>query len=105
MSFSRINRRSQTTSLEPWGSIVCPPECLDRLQNRVTGPTVAEMRTKLAALYTRVFVAHDPGLPVELGSEAPVPLRDRYVVPDVYEDRVDSRASSAQRPRSTTGVR
>jgi hypothetical protein len=43
------------------------------------------MRAKLGALYTRVFVAHDPGLPVDLGNKVPVPLRDRYVIPDVYE--------------------
>ncbi len=84
----------------PWVQLFCPPEGVSRLQNRVTGPTVAELRAKLGALYTRVFVAHDPGLPVELGSKAPVPLRDRYVLPDVYEDRVDSRASSAEPTRS-----
>jgi hypothetical protein len=86
----------------PWAQLFCPLEGLSRLQNRVTGPTVAEMRAKLGALYTRVFVAHDPGLSVELGSKASVPLRDRYVLPDVYEDRVDSRASSTEPPRSAT---
>jgi NACHT domain len=86
----------------PWVQLFCPPEGLGRLQNRVTGPTVAEMRAKLGVLYTRVFVAHDPGLPVELGSKASVPLRDRYVLPDVYENRVDSRTSSAEPPQSAT---
>ena len=55
----------------PWVQLFCPPDGLSRLQNRVTGPTVAEMRAKLAALYTRVFMAHDPGLPVELGAKPP----------------------------------
>jgi len=55
------------------------------------------MRSKLALLYTRVFTAHDPGLLVELGSREPVPLRDRYVVPDIYEDRVESRQVEATR--------
>jgi len=86
----------------PWVQLFCPPDGLSRLQNRVTGPTVAEMRAKLAALYTRVFMAHDPGLPVELGGKAPIPLRDRYVLPDVYENRVDSRTSSAEPPQSST---
>lgn len=85
-----------------WVQVFCPPEGLNRLLNRTTGPTVAEMRAKLGALYTRVFVAHDPGLPVDLGSRVPVPLRDRYVIPDVYEDRVDSRALSAEPPRAAT---
>jgi hypothetical protein len=85
----------------PWVQLFCPPDGLSRLQNRVTGPTVAEMRAKLATLYTRVFAAHDPGLPVDLGGKAPIPLRDRYVLPDVYENRVDSRTSSAEPPQST----
>lgn len=47
-------------------------------------------------------MVHDPGLPVELSSKAPVPLRDRYVLPDAYEDRIDSRALSAEPPQFAT---
>jgi hypothetical protein len=83
-----------------WARLFCPSESIDALQRRATGPAVAQMRSKLAVLYTRVFAAHDPGLSVELGSRAPVPLRDRYVVPDIYEDRVESRQVEA--PRTTT---
>jgi hypothetical protein len=83
----------------PCAEMFFPPEALEALRNRITGPTVAELRTKLANLYTRVFAAHDPGLPVELGSKSPIPLRDRYVLPDVYEDRIDSRVMNAEAPR------
>jgi len=80
-----------------WAQHFCPARSLDSLQNRATGPTVAEMRSKLAILYTRVFAAHDPGLSVELGSKAHVPLQDRYVVPDIYEDRIENRTVEPSR--------
>jgi hypothetical protein len=83
-----------------WARLFCPPESIDSLQRRATGPEVAQMRSKLAILYTRVFTAHDPGLSVELGSRNPIPLRDRYVVPDIYEHRVESR--QVETPRTTT---
>lgn len=83
-----------------WVELFCSPEGLNRLGSRITGPTVAEMRLKLGSLYARVFVAHDPGLPVELGSTAPVSLRSRYVLPDVYEDRIDTRMAAAEPSRS-----
>ena len=83
-----------------WARLFCPPESIDSLQKRATGPEVAQMRSKLAILYTRVFTAHDPGLSVELGSRNPIPLRDRYVVPDIYEDRAETR--QVETPRTTT---
>jgi hypothetical protein len=66
------------------------------LRNHITGPEVAELRARLGTLYTRVFAAHDPGLPVELGAKTGTPLRDRYVLPDVYEDRLDSGPIAAE---------
>ncbi len=84
----------------PHAEMFCPPEALEALRNRITGPTVAELRTKLGSLYARVFVAHDPGLPVELGSKDPTPLRDRYVLPDIYEDRIDSRTMGTEKPQT-----
>jgi hypothetical protein len=84
----------------PHAEMFCPPEALEALRNRITGPTVAELRKKLGSLYTRVFVAHDPGLPVELGSKDPTPLRDRYVLPDIYEDRIDSRTMGTEKSQT-----
>ena len=80
--------------------LFCPAEALATLQSRITGPVVAELRTKLRSLYTRVFVAHDPGLPVELGSKDPTPLQDRYVLPDIYEDRIESRTIGTDKPQT-----
>ncbi len=81
-----------------WAQHFCPPRSLDSLQNRATGPAVAEMRSKLTILYTRIFAAHDLGLSVELGRKAHVPLQDRYVVPDIYEDRIENRTIEPSRP-------
>ena len=74
----------------------CPPEAIEVLRNHITGPEVAELRARLGTLYTRIFAAHDPGLPVELGAKTATPLRDRYVLPDVYEDRLDSGPMDAE---------
>jgi hypothetical protein len=84
----------------PHAEMFCPPEALEALRNRITGPTVAELRTLLENLYTRVFAAHDPGLPVELGSNNPTSLRDRYVLPDIYEDRIDSRTKGTEKSQT-----
>jgi hypothetical protein len=74
----------------------CPPGAIGVLRSHITGPEVAELRARLGTLYTRVFAAHDPGLPVELGARTATPLRDRYVLPDVYEDRLDSGPIAAE---------
>jgi hypothetical protein len=78
----------------------CPPEAIGALRNHITGPEVANLRVRLGTLYTRIFAAHDPGLPVELGAKTATPLRDRYVLPDVYEDRLDSGPIAAEIPQS-----
>lgn len=74
----------------------CPPEVIGALRNHVSGPEVAALRGRLGTLYTRIFAAHDPGLPVELGAKTVTPLRDRYVLPDIYEDRLDSGPIAAE---------
>jgi hypothetical protein len=74
----------------------CQPEAIGALHNHISGPAVAELRARLGTLYTRIFAAHDPGLPVELGAKTATPLRDRYVLPDVYEDRLDSGPIAAE---------
>jgi len=74
----------------------CPHVAIGALRNHIAGPEVAELRARLGTLYTRIFTAHDPGLPVELGAKTATPLRDRYVLPDVYEDRLDSGPIAAE---------
>ncbi len=76
-------------------------ETIDALRNRITGPDVAGLRTKLGTLYAHVFSVHDPGLPVELGGKTTTPLRDRYVLPDIYEERAESGTITLETPQST----
>ncbi len=85
-----------------WATAFCPAGQMERLKNRTTGPDVADMRIKLRTLYTRVFAAHDPGFSMDLGNKVPVALRDRYVLPDVYEDRVESLSTKTDAPQESS---
>lgn len=84
----------------------CGREALTSLRDHITGPEVARFRASLRTLYTRIFAAHDPGLPVELDGKSPTPLLDRYVLPDVYEDRINSGqvTSEVSRPSQFSNV-
>src|SRR5205823_3785852 len=92
-----------------WVEAFCGTDAARNLGGRLDAGEVAEFRRKLGAFYARVFEKHDPGLPVPDSFTAPsLPLRDRYVVPDVLEHRtglpLTAPAEEGQTPRTGGGV-
>ncbi|MFZ5480839.1 MAG: NACHT domain-containing protein [Myxococcota bacterium] len=63
----------------------CGVEVSSKLARRLDGFRVVEFRKRMRDLYSALFVQHDPGLPMPPSlSDRPIPLRDRYVLPDVF---------------------
>ena len=72
----------------PWVRVVCPPEALKQLDNRISRFTRQSLRLALRECYTLWAATVDPGLPIagldRLGHALPaVPIGKRYVKPDV----------------------
>ncbi len=71
-----------------WVDAFLGTEVARSLGGRLDARDVAEFRRQLGVFYARVFDKHDPGLPVPASiTSHSLPLRDRYVVPDVLEHR------------------
>jgi len=71
-----------------WVAKFCGEEQAAKLGKRLDAGEVAEFREKYGAFYRHVFNSHDPGLPLAAtGAVESLPLEDRYVFPDVYEQR------------------
>jgi len=71
-----------------WVGAFCGEEQAAKLGKRLDAGEVAEFREKYGVFYKHVFNIHDPGLPLAAtGAVESVPLEDRYVIPDVYEQR------------------
>lgn len=65
-----------------WVKAFCGDKVADNLGERLDGPQLAELRSKLSGLYHSIFECHDRGIPLP----GEVSLSDRYIVPDIIED-------------------
>ena len=75
-----------------WVRVFLGAEVADSLSKRLDSTEVANFRIKLSQLYSRVFDTHDPGLPIPMaGPAASLPLRKRYVLTDIIENRPGGR--------------
>ncbi len=71
-----------------WVRAFCGEEQAERLGKRLDVGKVIEFRKELARFYKNVFKTHDPGLLLPMPDETEVlPLEDRYVLPDIYDQR------------------
>ena len=60
-------------------------DALQQLGKRLNVADVANYRRELKRFYEALFSKHDPGIPVHTKiGDREIPLRDRFVVPDVY---------------------
>lgn len=64
-----------------WVKAFCGDEVAVKLEERLDAQQLIELRSKLSALYKRIFNLHDRGIPL---SDA-LTLTDRYIVPDVED--------------------
>ena len=72
----------------PWVEVICPPEALDCLRNRLSRFDVASLRERLQSFYSSWISAVDPGLPivgqdVQGRTQATIPITERYIQPDL----------------------
>ncbi len=85
-----------------WAEAACGRTEVDRLGDRLDGPSAAEYRVRLQNFFTALFIGQDPGLP--LGShDRPgrrIPLRERFVLPDLIT-ATESASLSASEERQT----
>lgn len=71
-----------------WVKAFCGEDQANGLGARLDGTQVAEFRNKLQAFYRNLFNIQDPGLISTTQQSTPLlPLEERYVFPDVYEER------------------
>jgi hypothetical protein len=71
-----------------WVEVICPPEALERLKNRLSRFDVVSLRERLKSFYTSWISAVDPGLPIggqdaQGRTQATIPLTERYIQPDL----------------------
>jgi hypothetical protein len=72
----------------PWVEVICPPEALERLKNRLSRFEVATLRERLQSFYSSWISAVDPGLPIvgqdaQGRTQATIPITERYIQPDL----------------------
>ena len=79
-----------------WAKEFCGAEAVQVLRRRLDGIQVAELRAKLRRFYQHVFDAHDPGPPVEAEGGRLFPLKQRYVIPDLYQEHTSGVAGEPQ---------
>lgn len=71
-----------------WVAAFCGQDIADHLGKRLDATDVATFRRNMAAFYQRVFLQHDSGLPGRAASAIqPLPLAERYVIPDITDSR------------------
>lgn len=86
-----------------WIKAFCGEDKADGLGARLDGTQVAEFRSKLQTFYRNLFNIQDPGLITATQQSAPLlSLEERYVFPDVYEER--DILVSADKEKSQQGV-
>jgi DNA replication protein DnaC len=93
-----------------WVDAFCGQEQAKKLGSRLDVINITEFRRKLATFYKRVFNTNDPGIPrITLGTSNCLSLEDRYVLPDVNNQKsiylpfspehINSEKSEASRER------
>ena len=68
--------------------VICPPEALERLKNRLSRFDVVSLRERLQSFYGSWISAVDPGLPIvgqdaQGRTQATIPITERYIQPDL----------------------
>lgn len=66
-------------------------------RRKLDNAQVAEYRRELRACYAVVFNQYDPGLPTQEVKGEPLRLENRFIVPDVFEERPPAPYQSATR--------
>ena len=85
-----------------WVRSFCGEDAAERLGTRLDAQAVAELRRDLGNLYGSVFSIADPGyIALDAKSFKPMPLRQRFVTPDL----VSMSAQAASSPRTLDNVR
>ena len=79
-----------------WARAFCDPASIPALEGRLDGAQVIQFRERLLIFYRRVFQVHDPGFPTGAEHARAMPLRERYVIPDVYQEQVQVSGPPAQ---------
>lgn len=69
-----------------WVEPFCGRQQAQELGSRIPGERIIELRARLRKFYRNLFAIHDPGFPPAHGVHG-LPLEERYVVHDVYEQR------------------
>ncbi|HEY0101041.1 MAG TPA: NACHT domain-containing protein, partial [Pyrinomonadaceae bacterium] len=84
-----------------WVEAFCGGNAADQLGGRLDAVRMAEFRLRLGNFYQRLFNNHDPGLPLLAStvSDDPIPLSERYVLPDI----TDSRSIETEQPIDGAG--
>jgi hypothetical protein len=72
-----------------WVELFCGEDAVREVGARLDGSHVADFRRRLGVFYSRLFNAHDPGLPLLSGisDQNPIPMEERFVLPDVDDRR------------------
>ena len=85
-----------------WTEAFCGADAVEGLGRRLDAGQVIEFRRRLRDFYGEVFNLHDPGIPIppQPGTDS-IPLRDRYVAPDVLASDVLPEATISAKPRDT----
>jgi hypothetical protein len=92
-----------------WVRVFCGEEAATQLQAvRRLGPEdVRRLHSLLRQYYAQHFASVDPGLPAltapSVGAPRPLPLEQRYIVPDVIESTLVTKPDSAPIPQPLTG--
>jgi hypothetical protein len=93
-----------------WVELFCGEDALREFGRRLDGGSVADFRLRLGNFYSRLFNNHDPGLPLlsSVAHQNPIPIEERFVLPDVDDRRVigsqsidDSQSEADIDPTST----
>ena len=76
-----------------WVRRFCGDDAVQQLGGRLDSGKTLEFRRRLSAFYKHVFTTHDPGLPslTAAANENPLPLEERFILPDVDDMRVLNR--------------
>lgn len=85
-----------------WTSAFCGEQAATELGRRLDAAAVVAFRGRLRSLYTDVFNGHDPGIPIPpRPGAAPIPLGERYVLPDVLVSQILRSSASSREPGET----
>ena len=87
-----------------WVEAFCGHEKAQLLGDRLDAQQVTAFRAQMGQFYRYVFTAQDPGMLVIDAPAVALSLEERFVVPDIYEQRtVQARASATSYPNDFGG--